>query len=122
MAVVLGQVGATLAVAGVFVLTQDSRSALAALVGGGIGVVATAYLLIAMVKRRMRVDRGSGFGGLFLSWLVKTVLTISLLAMALKTKWLPPLPLLAGLFGSLFGYWLSLMLARVKHADCVDGK
>ncbi len=75
-----------------------------------------------MVKRRVRIDKDPAVGALFTSWLVKTVLTISLLIVALKSKVLPPLPLLAGLFASLLGYWLSLVLTRVKHADRVDGK
>lgn len=120
--IVLGQLGATLVVAGLFALGWGRQSMLAALVGGGIGVVASAYLLMAMVKRRARIDKGPAVGALFLSWLVKTVLTISLLMVALKSKGLPPLPLLAGLFASLVGYWLSLVVTRVNHADRVDGK
>jgi hypothetical protein len=65
---------------------------------------------------------GTGMNSVFVSWLVKSLLTIGLLLVAFRSKvWLPS-ALLAGLLASLAGYWLSLVLSRVEHADRVAGK
>jgi hypothetical protein len=61
-------------------------------------------------------------GSLLLAWVVKTALTISLLVIALRSKALPPLGLLAGFGGSLLGYWLALILGRTENVARTDGE
>lgn len=119
--IVLGQLGAVLVIAVALALGWNARAAGSALAGGCIGLAATAYLLVAMLRRRMRPG-SAGIGGVFFSWLVKSLLTIGLLLVALRSKAFVPPALLAGLFASLTGYWLSLVLSRVEHADRVAGK
>lgn len=119
---VLGQLGAVFVTAAALALSWGSGAAMSAVAGGGIGIVATAYLLVAMLRRRLRVGSGTGMVGVFASWLVKTLLTIGLLLAALRSQAFLPPALLAGLLASLIGYWLSLVLSRVEHADRVAGK
>ena len=95
---------------------------MAVLIGGGIGIVAAGYLLIAMIRSSARVTGRPNLVGLLLAWVVKTTLTVSLLLIALRSKALPPPALLAGFGGSLLGYWLSLSLGRTENVARSDGE
>jgi hypothetical protein len=85
-------------------------------------VVASGYVLVAMIRSSARVTGRPNLGGLLLTWVVKTALTISLLLIALKSKALPPLGLLAGFGGSLLGYWLTLSLGRTENVERTNGE
>jgi F0F1-type ATP synthase assembly protein I len=118
--VVLAQLGATALVALVSYVLAGGHAALAASVGGGIGVATTVYLAFALLRAGM-AGRADRFGiGLLVTWVVKVVLTLGLLVAAFRAK-LPPLPLLVGLFGTMVAYWLKVTFGRVKHADRSDG-
>jgi F0F1-type ATP synthase assembly protein I len=57
----------------------------------------------------------------FAGWLFKIVVTVSLLVVALRSKALVPLPVLAGLFGSMVAYWAWFVFGK-KYASDADGK
>ena len=120
--IVLGQLSVIALLAGASAVIWGVRAAVAVLIGGGIGVVASGYVLIAMIRSSARVTGRPNLGGLLLTWVVKTALTISLLLIAFRSKALPPLALLAGFGGSLVGYWLSLSLGRTENVERTDGE
>jgi len=120
--IVLGQLSVTALLAGVSAAVWGIRAAVAVLIGGGIGIVAAGYLLIAMIRSSARVTGRPNLVGLLLAWVVKTTLTVSLLLIALRSKALPPPALLAGFGGSLLGYWLSLSLGRTENVARSDGE
>lgn len=79
------------------------------LVGGGIGLVATGYLVFVLIKHSLRPARPATVLGIFGSWLIKTGLVLGLLAVALRSDVLLPSAIIAGLAGSLVSYWLSVL-------------
>jgi hypothetical protein len=97
------------------------------LAGGGIGLVATAYLATVLIKRSMQIGKAPSIVGLFGNWLVKSILTLGLLAIALRSKALSPSWVLAAWCGSLAAYWLCMVLGRAngvrgKYQNGNDGK
>ncbi len=79
------------------------------LVGGGIGLVATSYLVFVLIKHDLRPARPATVLSLFGNWFVKTAMVLGMLALALRSDALVPPAVLAGLFGSLLCYWLAMM-------------
>jgi F0F1-type ATP synthase assembly protein I len=87
----------------------DGRVARSVLVGGGIGLLATAYLLFVLIKHSLQPARPATVLSLFGNWLVKTGLVLGLLALALRSPTLLPAAVLLGLASSLLIYWLSML-------------
>ena len=90
-------------------LTGGGVIARSVLAGGGIGIVATSYLVFVLIKHSLRPARPATVLSLFGNWLVKTALVLGLLVLALKIKGLMPLAVIGGLFGSLVMYWWSVI-------------
>lgn len=108
-------------------LVWGSRSAWSVLAGSGIGLAASAYLATVLIKRSMQIGKPPSVVGLFGNWFVKSALTVGLLMIALRSKALSPLFVLAAWFGSLAAYWLCVVLvrangARGKYQNGDDGK
>lgn len=103
---------ATVVAAGVW----GSRSARSVLVGSGIGWLATAYLAIVLIKRSIQIGKWPSVVGLFGNWFVKSALTVGLLAIALRSKTLSPLFVLAAWIGSLAAYWVCVVFSRANGA------
>jgi hypothetical protein len=57
----------------------------------------------------------------FAGWLFKIVMTVSLLVVALRSRALVPLAVLAGLFGAMVAYWAWFVFGK-KYASDADGK
>jgi F0F1-type ATP synthase assembly protein I len=95
-----------------------ARSVLA---GGGIGWVATSYLMFVLIKHSLRPARPATVLGLFGNWFIKTGLVLGLLVIALRTNGLQPAAVMMGLAGSLISYWLSVMRlqypAQIRERD-----
>ncbi|GAB3309418.1 hypothetical protein [Luteimonas notoginsengisoli] len=87
-------------------LARDVREALAAGVGGLALVLGNA--LAALVALRGIVRAPVAFGRLLLGAMGKWLVAIVVLATALSTWRLPPLPMLAGLVAGLLAYLLAL--------------
>lgn len=81
------------------------KAGLGALIGAGIGLLANAYLAFALVGRSVLTGKP---GNVILSWLIKVALTLSLLWIAMRVKIVPPLSLIAGLFGSMVAHWCAV--------------
>lgn len=80
------------------------------LVGGGIGLAATSYLVFVLIKHSLRPARPVTVLGIFGNWFFKTALVLGLLLIAFRSRQLLPLAVLIGLFGSLATYWLAVVL------------
>jgi F0F1-type ATP synthase assembly protein I len=108
----LWQAGMTLVLGMAAGLAVNARAGIAVVVGGGISMLGSAYLGIALFKQRPGGHPGRFVWDVFLSWAVKLGLVISLLAIAFRSRQLPPPWLMAGLCGALLAYWLAMSTAR----------
>lgn len=116
------QVGWIVACALLGAVLFDSKVALAVMVGGAIGSIWTIYMAITLFKHSLSHGVRMGAASFVVAWIVKLVLTVSLLVIAFRSRAFEPFGLLSGLFGSMLAYW-SWMVFRVKHADRThDGK
>ncbi len=102
------QAAATACVAVVSALVSGGRSGIAVLVGGGITMLGTAYLALALSRQRLGGAPTGLIWDVFVSWAVKAVLMVSLLTIAFRSKQLPPSFLMAGLCGALLAYWIAM--------------
>jgi F0F1-type ATP synthase assembly protein I len=105
----------------IFAATLGARAALSALVGGGIGLVWTLYMALVLFKHSLTHGVRLSALSFFAGWLFKIVVTVSLLVVALRSKALAPLPVLAGLFGAMVAYWAWFVFGK-KYASDADGK
>lgn len=119
--ILLWQAGWIVAIAALSAVALDLRAGWSVLAGGGIGLIWTVYMALAMFRHS--IDHGVRLSAarFFAGWLIKLVLTFSLLIIAFRSKAMAPLPLLGGLSVALIAYWAWLTF-RVKHADGVNGK
>jgi F0F1-type ATP synthase assembly protein I len=81
------------------------RAGASVLVGGGIGLLWTVYMAVTLFRHSL--DHGVRLGALSAlgGWVIKLVLTFSLLFIALRSKMLIAPAVLAGLFGAMVAYW-----------------
>lgn len=110
-AVMTGVLGIATAVA------SSGRAGVAVLIGGGISMLGSAYLGIALFKVRPGVEPGKMIWDVFLSWAVKLALVMSLLLIAFQSRQLPPPFLMAGLCGALVANWLAMSTAGPGKPD-----
>jgi F0F1-type ATP synthase assembly protein I len=99
-------------------IASSGRAGAAVLVGGGISMLGSAYLGIALFKVRPGVEPGKMIWDVFLSWAVKLALVMSLLLIAFRSRQLPPPFLMAGLCGALVAYWLAMSTAGPDRPGC----
>lgn len=109
------------ALATIFAVTLGAKAAVSALVGGGIGLVWTAYMALVLFKHSLTHGVRLSAISFFAGWLFKVVVTVSLLVIALRSKALTPPFVLAGLFGAMVAYWSWFVFGK-KHASDADGK
>lgn len=109
------------ALATIFAVTLGSAAAVSALVGGGIGLVWTVYMALVLFKHSLTHGVRLSAISFFAGWLFKVVMTVSLLVIALRSKALTPLFVLAGLFGAMVAYWSWFVFGK-QHASDADGK
>lgn len=119
--ILLWQVGWIVATAAVSAVVLDVKAGWSVLAGGGIGLIWTVYMALTMLRHSVNHGVRLSAVGLFAGWLIKLILTISLLIVALRSKAMAPLPLLGGLGVALIAYWAWLTF-RVKHADGKNSK
>ena len=109
------------ALATIFAVTLGTKAAVSALVGGGIGLVWTLYMALVLFKHSLTHGARMSAVSFFAGWLFKVVVTVSLLVIALRSKALAPLFVLAGLFGAMVAYWSWFVFGK-QHANDADGK
>jgi F0F1-type ATP synthase assembly protein I len=107
--------------AAIFAVTLDSRAALSALAGGGIGLVWTVYMAWVLYKHSLTHGMRMSAVSFLAGWLFKVVVTLSLLLLVLRSRMFAPLAVLAGLFGSMVAYWAWFVFGK-KYASDADGK
>ena len=107
LAVVLAQVllGAIVGIA--CLVVSDARAGASALVGAGIGIVATSLMAFAMLRHGAGADAYRVAWGFFSGWMVKVGFTIALLVVALRSPRVAAMPLLAGYAVTYVGYWFG---------------
>ena len=81
------------------------QTALGVLVGGAIGLLGNAYLAFALLGKPLLTGK---HGDVRVGWLIKVVLTLSLLWIAMQAKFAPPPSLIAGLFSTILAQWLAV--------------
>jgi hypothetical protein len=86
-------------------LAFSRQTALGVLIGAAIGLLANAYLAVILLGKPLLTGI---FGDVRIGWLIKVVLTLSLLWVAMHTKVAPPPALVAGLFSSILAQWLAV--------------
>jgi len=120
--ILLWQVAWVVTAAALGAVALGMKTGWSVLAGGGIGLLGTLHMALTM--RRHSADYGLRLSAvrLFAGWLIKLVLTLSLLVIAFRSKAMAPLPLLLGLSVALIAYWARLSFFRVKYADGVNGK
>jgi ATP synthase protein I len=103
--IVLAQVVVTIALAmGCFAVT-GATTGWSALVGGGIGVIATGYMAFALLKHDRGTDAGRIVRSFFLGWAIKVAMTVALLVIAFRSQRFAPIPLLAAYLATFVTYW-----------------
>src|SRR5918992_473479 len=98
-----------------FALALGKRAAWSVLAGGGIGLVWTLYMALVFFKHGLTHGVALSPLSVLAGWLFKVVVTIGLLVIAFRSRAFAPLPLLAGLFGTMVAYWAWFAL-RVRNA------
>jgi len=107
--------------AAILAVTLGTKIAVSALVGGGIGLVWTVYMALALLKHSLTHGVRMSALSFFAGWLFKVVVTLSLLVIALRSRVFAPLWLLVGLFGAMVAYWAWFVFGK-KYASDADGK
>jgi F0F1-type ATP synthase assembly protein I len=107
LAVVLSQalLGAIVVIA--CLVIGGARAGASALFGAGIGVAATSLMAFAMLRPGAGASLERVAWGFFSGWLVKVGFTVALLVVALRSRKVEAVPLLAAYFVTFVGYWIG---------------
>lgn len=109
--VVLTQALLTLLVAGGFGVVGGTDELLAAVYGGMVTIIVTAWL--AWRLRTAGSPADAGFGAIFLSWMLRYVAVALLLGAGLGYLKLVPLPLLSAFAVTQFGFLMAVRTPKV---------
>lgn len=109
--VVLTQALLTLLVAGGFGVVGGTDELLAAVYGGMVTIIITAWLAWRLRTAGSPVD--AGFGAIFLSWMLRYVAVALLLGAGLGYLKLVPLPLLSAFAVTQFGFLMAVRTPKV---------
>jgi F0F1-type ATP synthase assembly protein I len=121
MAVVLGQVLLGSMVAAGCLAAWGSRAGASALLGAGVGVVATALMAFAMLRHGAGTDAGRVVWSFVSGWLVKVAFTLAVLVVALRSRQVDAGPLLAAYVATFFGYWFGAARTRGQNTKQTFG-
>jgi F0F1-type ATP synthase assembly protein I len=103
------QAATTIVIAALCLVIAGRTQALSALAGGGIGLVANAYMLIAMM--RTTSSAAGALGKLAMGQLLKMVLTVSGLLIVARGGWASWPALLVAYAATLVVYWFVPVLS-----------
>jgi len=119
--VVLGQAAVTV-VAGVLAWAiSGERPAFSALLGGGIGTVASLVMVLVAFAGRAADARGA-LGAFYRGEALKIVVAIGLFVAAFKMMKVAPLALFAAFTATFFVYWIALSAALWPGGRARNGK
>jgi F0F1-type ATP synthase assembly protein I len=103
---VLGiQFGALILVAVIAAVGWGTNVGLGALIGAAIGLLANAFFAVALLGKPLLTGKP---GDVRVSWVIKVVLTLSLLWIAMQAKIVPPPSVVAGLTATMMAQWLAV--------------
>jgi len=78
-----------------------------ALLGGGVGVVATLFFVFALFRHREGTPAARVALSFYLGQVLKVLLTVALLALVFRSRGTAPLAVLAGYMATYFAYWFT---------------
>jgi F0F1-type ATP synthase assembly protein I len=110
--VLVGQLIITALLGALSGLIRGQQASFSAIAGGLIGIVATAYMAFALLRPGASSTATSAFRGFVVGWLVKVVMTITLLVIAFRSKGVAPLFLVVGYAATYFAYWVAASRSR----------
>lgn len=105
--VVLAQVVITLAVAAVAAASFGVAAGRSALWGGGIGIAASAFMVLAVFRYPEGASAARIAWGFYLGQFLKVALSIALLVVAFGTQGVVPLAVLVAYAATFAGYWFA---------------
>lgn len=117
LAVVLAQVLLGTIVAIACLAVSDARAGVSALIGAGIGIVATSLMAFAMLRHGAGANAQRVAWSFFSGWMVKVFFTIAMLVLALRSPRVAAMPLLAGYAVTYVGYWFGAVRGGATKVD-----
>jgi ATP synthase protein I len=120
--ILMWQAGAIVVFALVCSVVWGVRAGASALAGGAIGLFWTAYMAWILFKHSLSHGARMSAFTFLAAWVIKLVMTVSLLFIAIRSRALLPLAVLAGLGMALVTYWVLMAFPQVTHAVGADGK
>ena len=105
MSVVLWQGLLGVVVAAACLAVWGSRAGASALLGAGIGIVATSLMAFAMLRHGEGASAQRVAWSFFSGWVVKVAFTVALLVVAFRSPGVDAPALLAAYVATFFGYW-----------------
>jgi ATP synthase protein I len=78
-----------------------------ALLGGGVGVVATLFFVLALFRHREGTPAARVAFSFYLGQVLKVLLTVALLALVFRSRGASPLAVLAGYMATYLAYWFT---------------
>ena len=109
-----GLLGAVVAIA--CLVVSGVHAGASALLGAGIGVVATSLMAFAMLRPGEGASLTRVTLGFFSGWLVKVGFTVAVMVMAFRSQKVDAVPLLAAYVATFAGYWIGAARASGQGA------
>jgi len=103
--IMLWQALSVLGLAAIGLALWGVKHSLSVLVGGGVGVLSTAMMALALLRPGADASAQRIAVGFFVGWAVKTFLTIALLWAVFRSQMFAPLALIAGLALTFMTFW-----------------
>jgi F0F1-type ATP synthase assembly protein I len=104
LVIVSSQVFATVLIALMCGFAVGISQALSVAVGGGVGVLATAYMAFSVLRHGLGTSMGRVMWGFVMGWAIKVLLTLALLVIAFRSPALKPAYVLAAYVVSFIVY------------------
>jgi ATP synthase protein I len=119
--VLLGQglLGAVVAAASLAAF--GPRAGASALLGAGIGIVATSLMAFAMLRHGAGASATRVAWSFFSGWVVKVAFTVALLVVAFRSPGIDAAALLAAYVATSFGYWFGAVRADGQNTKRTFG-
>ena len=109
MGIVVGQLGVTLLSSAAGLLLGGSRAALSALMGGGIGTLASLYMVVSTFRLGKNTEPTKILGRLYRGEFYKLVITAGLFGLVLVSMEVSFGPMIGGFAATLLVYWVALL-------------
>ena len=113
--VVLAQAAIALGVAAVAAAGWGAAAGRSALLGGGIGIAAAAFMVLVVFRYPEGASAARIAWGFYLGQFLKVALSIALLVVAFRAEGVVPLALLVGYVATFAGYWAAPRLPMPRR-------